>query len=164
MDSHKGFIYGYLSKITGRSTFSDRPFGHYRGHYYFALAAQRLRRFWDSGTQRPWAETPWPFYLAMVNPSSWPFFLPGRIVIISFYKIRNRALSGGEENPMKKEGPKSVTRIPWDNMPRQAEPPADRAKSRSPRGAGPGTADPAFSSIHAFFPFQATPSQSKEEK
>jgi len=163
MKTHKEFIYGHLSKITSRSTFSDRPFGHSRGHYYLALSAQRLRRFWDQGTQRPWAETPWPFYLAMVNPSSWLFFYPAGSQLSS-YEIRNRTVSGGEEDSMKKEDPKSATCIPWDNMPRQAEPPADHAKSRSSRGTGPGTADPTFSSMLAFFPFQATSSKSKEKK
>ena len=65
---------------------------------------------------------------------------------------------------MKREVQKLVTPVPWDNMPRQEQPPTNHPKSRSPRGAAPGKVDPTFSSVHAFFPFQATPSQTEEEK
>ncbi len=65
---------------------------------------------------------------------------------------------------MKGEAKKSVTPVPWDNMPRQPEP-DPRPPHASPKRSAPrGTADPTFSSGHAFQPFQATLANPEEEK
>jgi hypothetical protein len=105
---------------------------------------------------------PMAFLFGHGEPFIMAFFLPGRIFII--YCTRTQLIPGREEDSMKKEHPKSVTPIPWDNMPRKADAPANHPQFRSPRGAGPDAVAPVFSSVHAFFPFQATPFQSKEEK
>lgn len=65
---------------------------------------------------------------------------------------------------MKREEKKSRMPVPWDNMPRQAEVPAHHPKSSFARDRDPGTVDPMFSNVHAFFPFQANLSHSEEEK
>ena len=65
---------------------------------------------------------------------------------------------------MKREEKKSFTPVPWDNMPRQSQanlhPPSSPVKSSVSRKS----MDPAFSTAHAFYPFQATLSNPEEEK
>ncbi len=105
---------------------------------------------------------PMAFLFGHGEPFIMAFFLHVRFYY--FFVEPGTIFSGREENPMKREDQKTVTPVPWDNMPRQVETSVPHPKSRSSQARVSGTADPTFSSVHAFFPFQATPSQSEEEK